>query len=195
MECAMTMIDGYQGCYLPPLHVTVWLQNASPASVEANEKGSSVTVVCFESDRIGSHFITLHHIESCLHAEMPIRVRFRFVCVAAGRHTYLSTSVIPTSQPTTLRHSHRRLHFFKSISRKSVKKACDPNNSAATAESVLPAFYILVNCIRSDLLIILLQRRQIFSCFGELAFLHPFADIPVYERSLGVHQIKFVIKS
>ena len=48
---------------------------------------------------------------------------------------------------------------------------------------------------RADFFVILLQSGQIFSRFGEFAFFHAFADVPVDERSLGVHQVKLVVES
>merc|ERR1712029_535485 len=49
--------------------------------------------------------------------------------------------------------------------------------------------------IKSNLLVILLKCSKILSCFRELSLLHTLTNIPVNKGSLGVHQIKLVVKS
>ena len=51
------------------------------------------------------------------------------------------------------------------------------------------------NRVDSDFFIILLQCSQILTSLRELALLHALTDIPVHERTLGVHQVKLVVKS
>merc|ERR1711920_898079 len=45
----------------------------------------------------------------------------------------------------------------------------------------------------TNLLVILLQRREVLTRLRELTLLHTFANIPVDERALGVHEVKLVI--
>merc|ERR1719183_321679 len=47
----------------------------------------------------------------------------------------------------------------------------------------------------TDLLVVLLQRRQVFARLGELALFHTLADIPVHKRALRVHQIELVVNA
>uniref|UniRef100_A0A182WE44 Uncharacterized protein n=1 Tax=Anopheles minimus TaxID=112268 RepID=A0A182WE44_9DIPT len=49
--------------------------------------------------------------------------------------------------------------------------------------------------IHADFLVVLFEGGQIFARLGELTLLHTFADVPVDERTLGVHQIELVIQS
>jgi hypothetical protein len=49
--------------------------------------------------------------------------------------------------------------------------------------------------IDSDLLVVLLQRRQVLTRLRELALLHALAHIPVHERALRVHQVELVVQS
>merc|ERR1719295_310819 len=49
--------------------------------------------------------------------------------------------------------------------------------------------------VHADLLIILLKSSHVLSGLGELSLLHTLANIPVDEGSLGVHQVKLVVKS
>ena len=51
------------------------------------------------------------------------------------------------------------------------------------------------NRINTDLFIIFLKGSEILTGLGELSLLHSLSDIPVNEGSLGVHQIKLVIKT
>merc|ERR1712232_1448860 len=62
-------------------------------------------------------------------------------------------------------------------------------------ELVTVAFlFALTFCgLDAHLLVVLLQRRQVFTSLGELAFLHALTDIPVHEGTLGVHEIELVI--
>merc|ERR1711920_25684 len=47
--------------------------------------------------------------------------------------------------------------------------------------------------LSTTLLVILLKRREILTRLRELTLLHTFADIPVDERALGVHEVKLVV--
>merc|ERR1719183_2844541 len=47
----------------------------------------------------------------------------------------------------------------------------------------------------TDLLVVLLQRREILASLTELALLHPLTDVPVNECALRVHQIKLVVNA
>ena len=56
-------------------------------------------------------------------------------------------------------------------------------------------FSFAVNRIDSDLFVILLQGSQILTGLGELSLLHTLSYVPVDEGTLGVHQIKLVVKT
>merc|ERR1712232_451377 len=62
-------------------------------------------------------------------------------------------------------------------------------------ELVTVAFlFALTFCgLDAHLLVVLLQRRQVFTSLRELAFLHALTDVPVHEGTLGVHEIELVI--
>lgn len=60
--------------------------------------------------------------------------------------------------------------------------------------SVLALNSTLIAGISSHLLIVLLQRRQILPRFTELALLHPLTHVPMYKRTLRVHQVELVIQ-
>ena len=64
--------------------------------------------------------------------------------------------------------------------------------------SVLVAFLasqFVIQGIHANLFVIFLKGGQVFPRFGEFAFLHAFSDVPVYESSFGVHQVKFMVQS
>ena len=46
----------------------------------------------------------------------------------------------------------------------------------------------------ADFRVIFFQSRQIFSRFGELAFLHAFADVRMNERPLGTHKVELMVE-
>merc|ERR1712048_338202 len=52
-----------------------------------------------------------------------------------------------------------------------------------------------LDAVNSDLLVVLLKGSKILSGLGELSLLHTLTDVPVDEGSLGVHQVKLVVKS
>merc|ERR1712138_135090 len=45
----------------------------------------------------------------------------------------------------------------------------------------------------ADLLIVLLEGGQVLTGLGELTLLHALADVPVDERTLGVHEVELVV--
>ena len=45
----------------------------------------------------------------------------------------------------------------------------------------------------ADLLVVLLEGREILARLGELALLHALADVPVDEGALGVHEVELVV--
>ena len=45
----------------------------------------------------------------------------------------------------------------------------------------------------ADFLVVLLQRSQVFTSFGELTFFHTFTDVVVDEGTLGVQQVELVV--
>merc|ERR1719499_1093474 len=52
-----------------------------------------------------------------------------------------------------------------------------------------------ISRVETNLLIIFLKSSKIFSSLRELSLLHTLSNIPVNKGSLGVHQIKLVVKS
>ena len=55
--------------------------------------------------------------------------------------------------------------------------------------------FIELSYLDAHLLVILLERGQILTGLGEFALLHAFADVPVDERALGVHEIELVVEA
>merc|ERR1719284_513305 len=57
--------------------------------------------------------------------------------------------------------------------------------------------FVLLNIstVHANLFIVLLQSSKILSSLRELSLLHTLSNIPVNKGSLGVHQIKLVVKS
>uniref|UniRef100_A0A182MVS4 Uncharacterized protein n=1 Tax=Anopheles culicifacies TaxID=139723 RepID=A0A182MVS4_9DIPT len=49
--------------------------------------------------------------------------------------------------------------------------------------------------IHADFFVVLFEGGQIFTGLGEFTFLHTLSDVPVHERTLGVHQIELVIQT
>ena len=57
---------------------------------------------------------------------------------------------------------------------------------------VLPSLLSLSR-VNADLLVILLEGRQVLASLRELAFLHTLADVPVDEGTLGIEKIELVV--
>jgi len=55
-------------------------------------------------------------------------------------------------------------------------------------------FALALGAVNAHLFVILLQGRQILTSLGEFALLHTFANVPVHESPLGVHQVKLVVQ-
>merc|ERR1711944_234554 len=49
--------------------------------------------------------------------------------------------------------------------------------------------------IKTNFLIILFEGSQIFTGLRELTFFHTFSNIPMNESTLGIHEVKLVIKT
>jgi hypothetical protein len=47
--------------------------------------------------------------------------------------------------------------------------------------------------LSTDLLVVLLERRQVLTGLRELTFLHTLTDVPVHEGTLGVHEVELVV--
>ncbi len=56
-----------------------------------------------------------------------------------------------------------------------------------------PNLFPIFLSIHGNLLIILLKRSQILTCLAEFTFFHTLTDIPMYEGTLGIHEIEFVV--
>mmetsp|Transcript_76002 Transcript_76002/g.214208 ORF Transcript_76002/g.214208 Transcript_76002/m.214208 type:complete len:272 (-) Transcript_76002:712-1527(-) len=69
----------------------------------------------------------------------------------------------------------------------------DEARASSELVGVALLFALAFRCLDADLLVVLLECGQVLARLRELAFLHAFADIPVDECSLRVHQIELVI--
>merc|ERR1719231_517945 len=47
----------------------------------------------------------------------------------------------------------------------------------------------------ADLLVVLLEGREVLTGLGELTLLHALTDVPVHEGALGVHQVELVVQA
>merc|ERR1712180_576972 len=56
------------------------------------------------------------------------------------------------------------------------------------------AIIISLSRLETNLLVILLEGREVLSGLRELSLLHTLADIPVDEGPLGVHQVELVVE-
>ena len=56
-------------------------------------------------------------------------------------------------------------------------------------------FTFSLNCVNTDLFVVLLEGSQILTSLGELSFFHALSHVPVDKGTLGVHQIKFVVET
>jgi hypothetical protein len=71
-----------------------------------------------------------------------------------------------------------------------------PNRRArSTKRLVFDLLLADVKAVTCNLLVVLLERSKILASFGKLAFLHTFADIPVYEGALGKHEVELAVKA
>merc|ERR1719270_2600588 len=52
-----------------------------------------------------------------------------------------------------------------------------------------------LKAVHADLFVVLLKSSKILSGLRELSLLHALSDVPVDEGTLGVHQVKLVVKS
>merc|ERR1712146_799049 len=66
---------------------------------------------------------------------------------------------------------------------------------ALRSELVTITFFLALSLcsLNANLLVVLLQSSKIFTRLGKFPFLHSFANIPVDERTLGVHEIELVV--
>ena len=60
---------------------------------------------------------------------------------------------------------------------------------------LLSLLFLTLDGVNANFLVILLQGGQVLPSLRELTLLHAFADVPVDECSLGVHQVKFVVET
>merc|ERR1712137_854156 len=67
--------------------------------------------------------------------------------------------------------------------------------SSCSSELVTIALLLALTLRRldSDLLVVLLKCREVFTGLGELALLHTFPDVPVHKSALGIHEVKLVV--
>jgi len=54
---------------------------------------------------------------------------------------------------------------------------------------------IVINTVLTDFLVVLFKGSEIFASLAELTLLHTFADIPVDEGPLGIHEVELVINA
>ena len=57
------------------------------------------------------------------------------------------------------------------------------------------ALTLALDGVDADLLVVLLESGQVLTGLGELALLHTLTDIPVDERTLGIHEIELVVET
>jgi hypothetical protein len=55
--------------------------------------------------------------------------------------------------------------------------------------------HLWLDSVTGNFFVILLQCRQVLTSFRELALLHTFADVPVNESTLRVHEVKLVVQT
>merc|ERR1712226_601813 len=67
------------------------------------------------------------------------------------------------------------------------------NIGSSELVSVPLLFAFALGSFDTDLLIILLERRQVLACLAEFTFLHSFSDVPMHEGTLAVHEVKLVV--
>merc|ERR1711948_127187 len=48
-------------------------------------------------------------------------------------------------------------------------------------------------CLDADFLVVFFESRQVLTRLRELALFHALANVPVHERTLGVHKVKLVV--
>lgn len=63
---------------------------------------------------------------------------------------------------------------------------------------VLLALLVLATVLQgfgANLLVVLLEGSKVLTGLGELAFLHTLTDVPVNERTLGVHEVELVVET
>merc|ERR1711988_894512 len=67
--------------------------------------------------------------------------------------------------------------------------------SSPSLELVTIALLFALALCRLDahLLVVLLQRREVFASLRKLALFHSFTDIPVHKRTLGVHEVELMV--
>merc|ERR1719453_2271764 len=54
-------------------------------------------------------------------------------------------------------------------------------------------FALTLGSLDTNLLVILLESRQVFTGLTELTFFHTLSDIPMHESTLAVHEIELVV--
>merc|ERR1712174_85690 len=52
---------------------------------------------------------------------------------------------------------------------------------------------LTIGSLGAELLVVLLEGGKILTGLGELTFLHTLTDVPVDERTLGVHKVELVV--
>ena len=70
-------------------------------------------------------------------------------------------------------------------------------NLASCLDLIFLSFFFAFTLYRvdSDLFVVLLQGSQVLTGLRELSFLHTLSNVPVDEGSLGIHQVKLVVKT
>merc|ERR1719446_1422766 len=101
------------------------------------------------------------------------------------------TSVMHTRRRTANERAHDTSHPCRAGGPSSGIEA----GRRAGARLVLLALLLALALGRlgADLLVVLLEGRKVLAGLGELALLHALADVPVDERTLGVHEVELVV--
>merc|ERR1719373_268312 len=71
------------------------------------------------------------------------------------------------------------------------RSSTSPRRSELIAVAFLLA--LALGRLDADLLVVLLERRQVLARLRELAFLHALSHVPMDERTLRVHQVELVV--
>merc|ERR1711879_116382 len=88
-----------------------------------------------------------------------------------------------------------RSNFFLSNAYLNLCNLCSVQLCSCLSEFVTVAFLLTftLSCLNSNLLVILLQRCQVFARLRKFSLFHTFANIPVHKCTLAVHQVEFVV--
>lgn len=73
-------------------------------------------------------------------------------------------------------------------------RACKRTPPEKSSHLVL-AHLLRIRAVNTDLLVILLESREVLASLRELSLLHTLADVPVHESTLRVQEVELVVKT